>query len=290
MEKCLLICAAFMTSLCLPVLSLASEPTDSKLEIRPFEENSTDALGMLGSLIKADRFYAAGQYAEAARLYDLVSQFDPSLSQATIGHAKSQLALKNPNRAIEILSGSSMSSPEAEILLSEAMAMVLPKENVETYLEGRLDLYNDARLWNLLGQLRDKNGDIEKAREAYRAAENLGQRSGVLENNLGLSALRQGNYATAVTHLSRAVALSPTSQKIDNNRRLALLLSGNYISALEELTSEDSVAFILDAALIARHQNEVTLAAFLYQKAIDISPVYHERAQRGLKVMRSQNL
>lgn len=269
-------------------LAHASEAIDLQFDVRPFEENSTDALGMLEEIIKARQFYEEGDYCKASKLYSHISRFDPSLIQATIGHSKSELALNNPQSAISILSRLTASTSEADVLLSLATAKILPLNKAEMYLESRVTLHNDTRMWNLLGQIRDKNGETEKARDAYLAAENLGQRSGLLANNLGLSALSQGDYDSAVRYLYAAVTQSPETQKFHNNYRLSLLLSGNYNAALEGLTTDQATPFLLDAALIAKHQNEMILSTFLYEKVIEISPVYQATAERNLRNMPSK--
>lgn len=259
----------------IPAYSFASDKSFiSELSIKPVVETSTDVFSVFQILMDAREAYEKKDYETAARHYGLLVKFDPHMEEPVIGLAKSQLALNRSDLTQELLSATSISTPEIEILKAMASSLNLPHTKAERRLTSALKNNSDNRLWNLLGDVFIKTGQWQKADQAFRAAETAGQRPGLLENNLGLLALHRGDLDLALQHLDQAVYTAPHSIKFDNNRRLALLLNGDYIKAFENLTQNRSVDVLTDASIIAAQRGDKALAKHLRLKASQINPKY----------------
>jgi len=260
----------------------ASDLINPQPEIRAYENNSTDELALLQRLIEAKKFYAEGNYRKSARLFSIITKYDPTLEPALIGLSESYIALDRSDMAHQALSDSKLKSEKLRRLKLLAAALVLPVEERVTFLKKILTRVEDPRLYNLLAKTSLQNGSFQEARETFQKAEALGQKPGVLLNNLGMLELERGNIEIAVSHFAKAQEVAPDCIRFDNNHRLALLLKGDYISALEGLDSNRAADFLVDGGFIALSQNEMGLAKLLFEKANEISPVFNSRAQKGL--------
>ena len=270
-----LVILSFVFGTQFPIHSFASEMDKiAELDIRPLEETSTDAFSIFQILIDAREAFEAKDYEMAARHYGLLVKFDPLMEEPVIGLAKSQLALNRPDLAQKLLSGTSLSTPEIEVLTAIANALNLPPAKAELILSTSLKPHSDSRLWNLLGDVFIKTGKLQKAAQAFRSAENAGQKPGLLENNLGLLALHNGDFDAALRHLNQAVSIAPHAIKFDNNRRLSLLMTGDYVKALKNLNQNRSIYVLNDAAIIAAQRGDKLLAKNLRLKASQINPKY----------------
>ncbi len=277
-----LVILSFVSGTQFPIHSFASDVDEiAELDIRPLEETSTDAFSIFQILIDAREAFEMKDYEMAARHYGLLVKFDSLMEEPVIGLAKSQLALNRPDLAQELLSETTVSTQEIEVLTAIASALILPPAKAELILSASLKTHSDSRLWNLLGDVLIKTGQLHKAAQAFRAAETAGQRPGLLENNLGLLALHNGDFEVALTHLEHAVSVAPHSIKFDNNRRLSLLLTGDYIKALENLTHNRSVNVLTDAAIIASQRGDERLAKHLRLKAGQINPKHTKNLKVG---------
>jgi len=267
----------------LPLQSFASEVSSiSEIDVRPLEQNSTDIFSILQILMEARQAFDEKDYETAARGYDILVKYDPLMVEPIIGLAKSQLALNRSDLAEDLLLKTSISTAEIDILTAIATAMNLPPTDSELFLNDAVIKYPDSRLWNFLGDIFIKKGKWQKASYAFQAAEQAGQRPGLLSNNLGLLALHMGEFNLASQHLNEAVSTATHSIKFDNNRRLALLLNGDYIKALKDLTQDRSANLLTDAGFIAAKRGDKLLAKHLLVKGVAVSPKYNPRDQTKL--------
>jgi len=265
---------SFLAGLHLHAFSFASEAPIDDISVRPLVENSTDIFSIFQILIRARQAYADADFEHAAKDYNILIQYDPSLEEAVIGAAKSYIELGQLDLAIQTLRASKISSPEADILSIIAKSMTLETQAAQAYLSESVNLYQDSRLWNLLGHTLVATRDIETSSNAFKQAETLGQKPGVLDNNLGMLALQSGDIDSAYQHMLRAVQLSPNTAKFDNNRRLILLLQARYLEALQNISSKRAISLLQDAAIISSKRGEDLLAQLLLDKAREINPVF----------------
>lgn len=272
----------FVISLLTGTVCQASEPDKPQPEIRAYESNSTDELGILQTLIKAQKHYERQDFQNSAQLFSLIVKFDPSLDQAVIGLGESYISLGRADAALKLLKTSPVQTDASKRLEVLAKALMMKAGSRELFLKAAIEETSDPRLLNLYAKTLEENGKFAVARVAYQKAEALGQKPGVFLNNLGMMELKRGNTEIAVALLFRAQESAPSWTRFNNNYRLALLLKGDYVNALEKLESDRAADFLVDGGFIAMQQNEVALAKLLFEKANSISPVFHPRAQYGL--------
>jgi len=264
----------------------AKDVETTSVSVRPFIENSTDGLGVLNELIKANRLKSEGQCVEASKLYGFILKYDPTLEDGVIGLVQCQISLGQIDRALSLLNHADINSREANILGLMAKSQGLESFERIAALENQVTELNDSRLFNLLGNSYLEQSDFEQAEISYIRAHQSRQSKGLLENNLGILALKQGDRQGALSYFKKAKFLSPEKTRFDNNYRLALLLNKKYVEALIDLDAERANFFLYKAGLMAESQGEIRLAETLLQKAIDLSPTYFEAAEKRLRSMK----
>ena len=159
---------------------------------------------------------------------------------------------------------------EAERLLREAA-------------EARPD---DWRTWNALGFLADIERDWGSAVASYQRAAELAPEEAAPLNNLGLSYLQQGDSNAAIGAFNRALDRDADFEPADKNLRVALIVDGQLERALWGVSDGERPVVLNNAGVIARSNGDLELAASLFQRALDESPVFYEQAYRNLQALR----
>lgn len=160
--------------------------------------------------------YAANDYRAAEKHFDAALRLDPSNPEALVGKAGILIQKKQPEKALQqlsLLSGVEAASPE--VLYNKALALY------------QMGLADDAG--TALGTY---------AREHPDDAEG--------QNALGVVMLRAQNYASAKSHLDRAIALRPEQADYYYNRANVLREQKQYKAAIDDYTR--AVAFMPDLA------------------------------------------
>lgn len=88
-----------------------------------------------------------------------------------------------------------------------------------------------ARPWAILGTMARREGDLERARNAYRRAVNLDRAQSSFRNNLGAVELDGGLAATAAGRFQEAIDRDPNNFSAHFNLGLALAQAGNARAA-----------------------------------------------------------
>ena len=151
------------------------------------------------------------------------------------------------------------------------------------------DCPDDARIWNAYGRTLDQKRDWIAALDAYMQALSItykkgGNRAAVL-NNMGMSLLMQGRRKEALDKFSQAIDLKPSAKIYKNNQRLALMLMGKTEQALDGVTDTRMAVLYNDAGFIAANSGDRAKAKSFYERAIEISPVYFEKAVANLAAL-----
>lgn len=245
----------------------ASEVDAENYSIRAIEHNIQEIFPTLMMLIEARDALANMEYERSYELYSILIKYDPNLEGVRTGLSKSFIALGRPDLAKKTLLEAEILSSEMNILLIQSTAMTLSDDESVVYIRENLQAYPDRRLLNLLGLKLTDQRKVKLASEAFYQAESVGQKEGVLLNNLGVLAIKTGNFKAAVAYLSEGQKYAPDNIKFDNNRRLALLLDQQFPEALKGLSSERLTPLLKDAALIAKKEKRPYLENFLRAKA-----------------------
>lgn len=265
-------------------------------EVMPVARSSNSAFDLLSPIIEARVAFENGRFDESFKNYSAVFLHDPDNIDVLFGLAKSALAIGKNEIAIKAYSRLSQHDLKAAQAVEQFSGLVLAEvaagksEAPESRLKQALELTpNDFRLWNALGQFYDTQSRWNESQQAYKQAESHGFSAAGLNNNLGISALAQGNYEIAEHYFEKARDLNPQQTQFENNYRFSLLMQGHYKRALEKLDDSQAGLILGDAGFIAMQREEYVLARLLLEKSIDISPRYNEQAVRNLEKLETRD-
>ena len=200
---------------------------------------------------------------------------DCALSLGKVKQARVHYAKLSGPRA---LAGQSLSAvalgtaDDPELMLNQAL-----EQNID-----------DSRLWNALGHVYDKSGRYLDAQDSYIRALSAGAQPDVMISNMGMSLLLQGRYSEARDKFMQALDINPDSRTYDVNRRLSLALMGDYGAAIRFAHPDDAALIYNDAGYIAMKHGKSAIAQALFEKALDISPVYFAKAEQNLQALRNE--
>ncbi len=265
-------------------------------EVMPVARSSNSAFDLLSPIIEARVAFENGRFDESFKNYSAVFLHDPDNIDVLFGLAKSALAIGKNEIAIKAYSRLSQYDLKAAQAVEQFSGLVLAEvaagksEAPESRLKQALELTpNDFRLWNALGQFYDTQSRWNESQQAYKQAASHGFSAAGLNNNLGMSALAQGNYEIAEHYFEKARDLNPQQTQFENNYRFSLLMQGHYKRALEKLDDSQAGLILGDAGFIAMQREEYVLARLLLEKSIDISPRYNEQAVRNLEKLEARH-
>lgn len=207
-------------------------------------------------LIQAECTYRSGDLAGAARQYEAL------LTEQRDGRAL---------RSLGVIAARNGDYSESRAYLDEAV--ILRPE--------------DWRIWNTLGFLEDINQNWAGARQAYEQAARLAPTRAAPLNNLGLSFMQNGEYEAANAAFSEAASREVNFAPAETNLRIVMILQGQVERALWGIDDRERPVVLNNAGVIARSQGDLDLAASLFQRALDESPVFYEQAYDNLQQLRS---
>lgn len=140
---------------------------------------------------------------------------------------------------------------------------------------------------NLLGLLYDQKKQHTDAIASYHTALTYRPREPSVLNNLGLAYALSGNYESAIDAYEQAIAAGSTSPKLHNNLGIAYVQRRRYVDALntfKKATDEPRAYNNLGVALLG--VNNTKKAVVCFEKAIELSPQYYEKASENLRLAR----
>ena len=277
--------------LSLSPLAYSAEVSESvRSDVLPVARNSSSAFDQLAPLITARAQFANGDFEKSFQNYSVVFLHDPENIEVLFGLADSALAIGKGAIAEKAYTKIASFDLTAEQSVAQFIGLVLAKifegssENPEASLKQALKISpKNFKLWNALGQAYDAQERWQESWTAYTKAHELGFSQAGFHNNLGMSFLAQKKYQGAISHFKYATGLAPDISQFQNNYRFALLMTGEYRKALENIGDKEAATILGDAGFIAMQREEYTLAWALLEKAIEISPVYNQRAAFNLE-------
>ena len=140
---------------------------------------------------------------------------------------------------------------------------------------------------NLLGLLYDQEKRHTDAIAAYHTALTYRPREPSVLNNLGLSYALSGNYESAIDAYEQAIVAGSNSPKLYNNLGIAYVQRRRYIEAFntfKKATDEPRAYNNLGVALLG--VGSAKKAVVCFEKAVELSPQYYEKASENLRIAR----
>lgn len=281
--------------------------TRSKLKVRPVSAQSgakTDRQNVDFETFKkrADALYKKGEYSKAFAKYQVLYLGLPkdhelrnavtlSLADSAIGLGAQKPALMaEAARIYQKLARAYKGKTEQPCKIRAGLYLTKQFGDIQTLVQA---CPNDARIWNAYGQSLDKKQEWLLALDAYMEALKVSYKTGAnraaVLNNMGMSLLMQGRHAEALKKFDEAIDLRPSARIYKNNQRLAYMITGQTKAALSGLKDDQMADIYNDAGYIAAKSGRKDAARRLYQKAIDISPVYFQKAVLNLQALNTQS-
>lgn len=274
-----------------------------KVEVRAAELVEGDTFDAKEAHTQANRLYASGDFKQALSAYEntlvgadleyasrrdaILGYADSALAMVTIS-AKYQIKAETAYKSLSELPDLSQVH-ESRILSGQVLLEIATgeSEDAEVRLNEALEVnLHDPRLWNALGHFHDRAGEWVLATETYvKAIEAAGEAEYPLApiiNNMGMSFLMSGRPKDALKKFEHAHDLNGDIEIYDNNRRLALVLTGRMDKAIDDLTDKRAAQIYNDAGFLSARRGQVRKARSYYKKAIELSPIYFEKAEANL--------
>ena len=166
----------------------------------------------------------------------------------------------------------------------EAYFRMGSEQDAEAFFHKALEVNPDRwQTRNLLGTLLDRQKRHDEAIAQYEQALQVKPDEASLHNNMGLAYYLLGRYEDAVRSFQLALRTGSSQQKIHNNLGLALAKLDRFQDALDSFRNggNDAEAYNnLGVYYLSNDKAGPAMACF--QKAIEASPRYYEKANDNL--------
>ncbi len=262
------------------------------VNIEPVEHIKSAPFDPEETFLQAQNNFSAGDYEKALGQYAQVYAYDRDQSRALFGQAQSLLAMGAYEKAARLYWEQDWTA--LDIALSDKLEIGKILSGIYTNRyenptkaihDGMMLSPDDARLWNAKGQYHDRREEWMEALSAYLEAMKTGKwRAGTI-NNMGMSLLLQDRLTEAQAKFEQALEIRPDSSVYDNNLRMVHILNGDILTALKDLEDRRAADVLNDAGYVAMKRDRTALARRLFEKALEISPVYHHKAQANLDLI-----
>lgn len=264
------------------------------VNIEPVEHVKSDPFDPEEVFAQAEDSFVKEDYRAALQQYAQVYAFDQDQLKALFGQAQSHLALGDYKKAARLYWGQEWSELGAEFSKKIKIGKILSGIYTDRFdnptkaiHDGMMLSPDDARLWNAKGQYHDRREEWMEALSAYLEAMKTGDwRAGTI-NNMGMSLLLQDRLPEARSKFEQALEINPDSAVYDNNLRMVHILEGDINRALEGLKEARAADVLNDAGYVALKRNRTALAQRLFEKSLEISPVFHAKAQANLDALKA---
>lgn len=281
--------AAFIWAVLALTACATTQVEVTPVNIEPFQKIEAEDFDSAQTSAHAEDSFAAEDYKTALRSYAKVYAFDTSEVKALAGQAKSHLALGEYEKAASIYWRDDWPETTPEQSKELAIGKILSGIYTDRFEaptsaihDGMILSPNDARLWNAKGQYHDRQEEWMEALAAYLEAMKTGKWQAGTINNMGMSLLLQDRLDEAKSKFEHAVNLKPDNEIYENNLRMIFILQGDIKTALKGLDESRASDILNDAGYVVLQKDKTALAQKLFEKALEISPVYHAKAKANL--------
>jgi len=246
---------------------------------------------LYASLIKrAQEDETKGLHKSAAKHANLALQLNPDDPNAKLWLAYANLGMGNLDNASFVFTQLSESFPSA--LVHQGLGLTLLAQNKSQLAETQLNQAvamdtNLWRSWNGLGVIYDMMQSWNQAEQAFKAGIAVAEHNTTLNNNLGLSYLRQKRLQEAIIAFENVQALSGGKALSDINYRTALALNGDMESALGGIDDTTTAQLYNNLGVFSMNDGKVREAIKFLKKAIAASPAYYPQAEKNLEIAKS---
>ena len=246
---------------------------------------------LYASLIKrAEEDETNGRHKSAAKHANMALQLKPDDHDAKLWLAYANLGQGNLQNAQSVFTQLSESAPSA--LIHQGLGLTLLAQSKPQLAEVELNQavaqdVNLWRSWNGLGVIYDMMKSWKQAEQAFKAGIAVAKHNTTLNNNLGLSYLRQKRLQEAIIAFENVQALSGGKALSDLNYRTALALNGDMKLALGGITDTETAQLYNNLGVFSMNDGKHREAIKYLKKAIAASPSYYPQAEKNLEIAKS---
>jgi Flp pilus assembly protein TadD len=267
-------------------------------EAKEAPKSAPTALTIPDRLREAELAAREGRLDDASRHYREILAVEPDQAEALLGLAGVEMRLARWRDA-EVLYARRLrlNDRDVDALEGRGLSLMRLREAAEAKVMLERAVAVDPmrwRAWHALGVLADRTGDHASAEAAYRKGLEVMPAHPGLMNSLGYSLILARRFDEAEKVLREAMRYAPPdSPRLRGNLALAIAWQGRYEEALNLLRGETdrqaAVAFN-DVGYVAMLRRDWPTAIRFFEKALELSPVYYQRAADNLDRARRQRL
>jgi len=231
-----------------------------------------------------------GDYASAVRHAKMalkVSPDDPKI-KTLLGEAL--LEAGDYQEAEETFFGLMETHPSAIAYQGYGLALLAQSKTTPAQNWLNKAVMDDSQLWrswNGLGVIYDKSADWRLAEQSYKAGINVSGQNTTINNNLGISYLKQMRLAEAIIAFENVQALPGGKSLSDMNYRTALALNGEMEKAQQGASDTQVAQLYNKLGVLALGDGDPKKAISYLKKAISTNPSYFENAVKNLELAKS---
>ncbi|MEO1751626.1 tetratricopeptide repeat protein [Thiofaba sp. EF100] len=257
--------------------------------------NSSVALTTPDRLHEAELAAQEGRLDDAGRRYREILAVEPDQAEALLGLANVEMRLERWRDA-EVLYARRLrlNDRDANALEGRGLSLMRLREPAEAKVMLERAVAVDPmrwRAWHALGLLADRAGTHAEAEAAYRKALEVMPAHPALMNSLGYSLILARRFDEAERVLREALRHAPDSPRLKGNLALSIAWQGRYEEALKLLrgdTDREAAMAYNDVGYVAMQRQDWPTAIRFFEKALDLSPTYYQRAADNLERARQQ--
>lgn len=249
----------------------------------------TESKNIIGSALveRAQRDFGNQDYNSALRHTKLALDLSPDNYEIKYLMAESFLHLSKPQDAEVIYSQLLTSLPSAKVHQGYGLSLLAQNQHQKAQPWLNKAVMEDSELWrawNGLGIIYDLSGDWKASEAAYKAGMASAGQNATINNNLGISYLKQDRLAEAVIVFENARTLNNHRSQSDLYYRTALALNGDMAGAIKGATDNDIADLYNQLGLNALRHGAKSKAIQYLKLAIAKSPSYHKEAEKNLSL------
>ncbi|MCW8996755.1 MAG: tetratricopeptide repeat protein [Psychromonas sp.] len=213
----------------------------------------------------------------AARAYSQAVKNNPTLIKAYQGLGVVNLEMRKYKQAQESL--------QKAISLDQKRLQEKQAQKEGDYY--RLDKESPIEPYNVLGIIEDMNHNFDLARVYYKLALNANENSANVLSNIGYSCYLTGELNSAERYFKRAINVDAKFKRAWTNLGLIYIRKGQYNRAIKTLKQvmQEFEAYN-DLGYFLMLDGRLEEAEYFFQKAINMSPSYFEKAYSNLEQLK----
>lgn len=233
---------------------------------------------------------AAGDHVNSEKHARMALKLDANNVDARYSLAEALLAQGRYEEADPIFAKLSEESPSAKV--SQGYGLTLLAQNktalAQTWLNRAVAEEPELwRAWNGLGVIYDMSQSWKLAEQAFKAGIAIEGHNPTLNNNLGLSYMRQNRFTEAIIAFENVQTLQNGRDQAHMNYRTALAMNGDIEKAISGATDTQVAQLYNNLGVAAIKSGKHGQAIEYLKKAIAINPSYYPNAVKNLEIAKS---